>query len=77
MLKALALGAQAVLIGRPTLYGTAAGGQAGAARAIVILRQEIDCALAMLGCPDVAGLNRDRVFRPAPADFTSAQSAEG
>lgn len=34
--------------------------------------REIDCALAMLGCPDVAGLNRDCVFRPAPADFRLA-----
>ena len=57
VVKALALGARAVLIGRPTLYGTAAGGEAGAARAIAIFREEIDRVLALLGCPDIAALN--------------------
>jgi (S)-mandelate dehydrogenase len=42
VIKALALGAQAVMIGRPTLYGTAAGGEVGASRAINIFREEID-----------------------------------
>ena len=59
VVKALALGAQAVLIGRPTLYGTAAGGEAGAARAIAIFREEIDRVLALLGCPGIAALNRE------------------
>ncbi len=59
VVKALALGAKAVLIGRPTLYGTAAGGEAGAARAIAIFREEIDRVLALLGCPDIAALNRE------------------
>ena len=59
VVKALALGAKAVLIGRPTLYGTAAGGEAGAARAIAIFREEIDRVLALLGCPRIAALNRE------------------
>jgi isopentenyl diphosphate isomerase/L-lactate dehydrogenase-like FMN-dependent dehydrogenase len=59
VVKALALGARAVLIGRPTLYGTAIGGQAGAARAIEIFRDEIDRLLALIGCPGVAELGRD------------------
>ena len=59
VVKALALGAEEVLIGRPTLYGTAAGGEAGAARAIAIFREEIDRVLALLGCPDIAALNRE------------------
>ncbi|MNC93919.1 (S)-mandelate dehydrogenase [compost metagenome] len=59
MLKALALGAQAVLIGRATLYGTAAAGEAGAARAIAILREETDRVMALLGARDVASLNRE------------------
>ena len=59
VVKALALGAQAVLIGRPTLYGTAAGGAAGAARAIAIFREEIDRVLALLGCPGIAALDRE------------------
>ncbi len=59
VVKALALGAQTVLIGRPTLYGTAAGGEAGAARAIAIYREEIDRTLAQVGCTSIAQLNRD------------------
>jgi isopentenyl diphosphate isomerase/L-lactate dehydrogenase-like FMN-dependent dehydrogenase len=59
--KALALGARAVLIGRAHVYGVAAGGEAGAAAAIRILKGEIDNTLALLGWPDVATLDR-RVF---------------
>ncbi len=59
VVKALALGAKAVLIGRPTLYGTAVGGEAGAARAITLFREEIDRTLALIGCRSVAALNRD------------------
>ena len=58
VVKALALGAKAVMIGRPTLYGTAVGGQAGAARAIGIFREEIDRALAHLGCINMNELDR-------------------
>ena len=65
VVKALALGAQAVLVGRATLYGVAAGGEAGAARAIAILREEIDRVLALLGCPGVAHLSREFLI---PAD---------
>lgn len=59
VVKALALGAKAVLIGRAPLYGTAAAGEAGAARAIEIYRDEIDRVLALIGCPDVKALSRD------------------
>ncbi len=59
VVKALALGAAAVLIGRATLYGTAVAGEAGAARAIEIYRDEIDRILGLIGCPDVAQLDRD------------------
>jgi len=64
VVKALALGAKAVLIGRPTLYGTAAGGEAGAARAIAIFREEIDRVLALLGCRSVAELGQDCLVLP-------------
>jgi (S)-mandelate dehydrogenase len=50
IVKALALGASAVLVGRATLYGTAAAGEAGATRAIDILRDEIGRVLALVGC---------------------------
>ena len=58
IVKALALGARAVLIGRATLYGIASGGEAGAARAIDLLREEIDRTLALLGCRNIAALDR-------------------
>jgi (S)-mandelate dehydrogenase len=45
------LGARYVFVGRATLYGAAAGGTAGAKRAIAILRDEIDRVLAQIGCP--------------------------
>jgi isopentenyl diphosphate isomerase/L-lactate dehydrogenase-like FMN-dependent dehydrogenase len=59
VVKALALGAQAVLIGRATLYGTAVGGEAGAARAIAILREEIDRVMALVGARSVTELSRE------------------
>ena len=56
VIKAMALGADAVLVGRAMLYGVAAAGRPGAARALEILRQEIDRSLALLGCPSVKDL---------------------
>ena len=64
VVKALALGANAVLVGRPTLYGTAAGGEAGAARAIRIFRDEIDRVLAFLGYRGIAEIERDCLILP-------------
>jgi (S)-mandelate dehydrogenase len=57
--KALALGAEGVHLGRATAYGLAAGGRAGAARAIGILADELDRTLALTGCPDLAALTPD------------------
>ncbi|HEX6004650.1 MAG TPA: alpha-hydroxy acid oxidase [Burkholderiales bacterium] len=59
VVKGLALGAKAVLIGRATLYGTAIAGQTGAARAIEIYRDEIDRLFALIGCTSVADLDHD------------------
>jgi isopentenyl diphosphate isomerase/L-lactate dehydrogenase-like FMN-dependent dehydrogenase len=56
IVKALALGAHAVLIGRATLYGVAAAGEAGAVRAIDILREETDRVMALIGCRSIAEL---------------------
>jgi isopentenyl diphosphate isomerase/L-lactate dehydrogenase-like FMN-dependent dehydrogenase len=53
VVKALALGANAVMVGRSTLYGVAAGGEAGAARALQIYRDEIHRNMALLGCNTV------------------------
>jgi isopentenyl diphosphate isomerase/L-lactate dehydrogenase-like FMN-dependent dehydrogenase len=63
VIKALALGAKAVLIGRATLYGTAVAGEAGAARAIEIYRDEIDRLMALIGCPDLGALDADYLAR--------------
>jgi L-lactate dehydrogenase (cytochrome) len=58
VIKALALGAKAVMFGRPYLYGLGAGGQAGCELAIEILRKELDRNLALIGCPRAADLDR-------------------
>jgi L-lactate dehydrogenase (cytochrome)/(S)-mandelate dehydrogenase len=58
VLKAMAIGAHCTLVGRATLYGAAAGGKRGAARALEILREEIGTAMAMLGLNTMAELDR-------------------
>lgn len=57
VLKALALGANACSIGRPYLYGLAAGGQAGVERALELLRDEIQRSMALLGCQRIEDVN--------------------
>ena len=64
IVKALCLGARAVLIGRAYAYGLAAAGQAGVARALQILREDVARTLRLLGCPSVAGLNSSYVDIP-------------
>jgi (S)-mandelate dehydrogenase len=61
--KALALGAEGVLLGRAPVYGLAAGGREGATRALGILADEFDRTLALTGCTGVAGLTPDLVVR--------------
>ena len=63
--KALALGAEAVLIGRPALFGIATAGRAGAARALALLAHEFDTVLANLGCRAPSELNADLIWCPA------------
>jgi 4-hydroxymandelate oxidase len=62
ILRALALGADAVMVGRPILWGLAAAGEAGVARVLEILRQELDLAMALAGCPDRASITRDLIL---------------
>jgi len=57
VVKALCLGARAVLIGRAYAYGLAAAGQAGVARALEILRADVDRTMRLLGCSSVAALD--------------------
>ena len=61
--KAVALGAEGVLLGRAPVYGLAAGGEAGVAHALAILADELDRTLALTGCAGVAGLSQDLVAR--------------
>ncbi len=63
VLKALALGARAVLVGRPVLWGLAAGGESGAASILRLLYNELDLAMALAGAPTVADITRDLVRR--------------
>jgi isopentenyl diphosphate isomerase/L-lactate dehydrogenase-like FMN-dependent dehydrogenase len=60
---ALALGADAVLVGRPALWGLAAGGEQGAGRVLEILRAELELTLLLCGCATPAELTRAHVQR--------------
>jgi isopentenyl diphosphate isomerase/L-lactate dehydrogenase-like FMN-dependent dehydrogenase len=59
ILKARALGAQAVLVGRATLFGVMAGGEAGAQRALQILSGELERAMQLCGVRSVAEIGAD------------------
>jgi isopentenyl diphosphate isomerase/L-lactate dehydrogenase-like FMN-dependent dehydrogenase len=63
---ALALGADAVLVGRPALWGLAVGGEAGARRVLELLREELELTLALCGCASPAELTRGHL-RQAPS----------
>jgi 4-hydroxymandelate oxidase len=69
---ALALGADAVLVGRPALWGLAAGGEAGARRVLELLREELELALALCGCASPAELTAAHVQRAPVASVYSA-----
>ncbi len=65
VLKAVALGAKAVLVGRPVLWGLAAAGEPGARHILEILRGELDLAMALCGCATIAGITPDLVTTAA------------
>jgi 4-hydroxymandelate oxidase len=67
VLKALALGATAVAIGRPYLYGLACSGAAGVRAVVNVLRNELEMAMALTGRPTIASIDRSVVAR-APAE---------
>lgn len=66
VLKALALGASAVMIGRPYLYGLAVAGALGVAHVINILRTELEMAMTLTGCATVADVKPDIIWRARP-----------
>jgi isopentenyl diphosphate isomerase/L-lactate dehydrogenase-like FMN-dependent dehydrogenase len=65
VVKALCLGARAVLIGRAYAWGLGAGGEAGVAKAIEILRADVLRTLKLLGCASVTGLDTSYVQAPS------------
>jgi L-lactate dehydrogenase (cytochrome) len=67
VVRALALGGRAVMVGRPYLYGLASGGTAGVRRVLEILHGEVDHALALTGVPKVGDLDRTVVRRADPS----------
>ena len=73
IVKAIALGADAVMMGRPTAFGVAAGGQAGGEAALNILKGEYMQTLGFIGCKSAAEITRD-VLGPAPG--AAARSLE-
>jgi len=63
VLKAMALGASAVLVGRPVVYGLAANGAFGASHVLRILRDEFEIAMALTGCRTVADIGPHLIHR--------------
>jgi (S)-mandelate dehydrogenase len=72
VIKALALGANAVMLGRAPLHGVAAAGEAGAHRALQIYRDEIDRVLGLLGCTSLDQLTREHVDMSIVRGHTSS-----
>ena len=69
VVKALCLGARAVLVGRAYAWGLGAAGEAGVARAIEILRTELTRTLRLIGCESVSAL--DRTYIECPGEWTA------
>jgi 4-hydroxymandelate oxidase len=66
VLKAVALGARAVLVGRPILHALATAGAIGVAHALRLLRDELEIALALTGCADLTEVSRASLFEASP-----------
>jgi isopentenyl diphosphate isomerase/L-lactate dehydrogenase-like FMN-dependent dehydrogenase len=64
IVKALCLGANAVLCGRAYAYGLAAAGEAGVNRAVEILRTDVERTLRLLGCPSIEKLDQSYINVP-------------
>ncbi len=74
VLKGLALGADALAIGRSTLYGVAAAGEAGATRALEIFDAEIRRTMAVMGLTNISSISRDHIR--LPGDLPVSGSAQ-
>jgi len=65
---ALALGADAVLVGRPQLHGLAVAGALGVAHVVRLIREELELAMALAGCATIADIDAQALFTPAPGE---------
>jgi L-lactate dehydrogenase (cytochrome) len=65
IVKALCLGARAVLVGRAYAYGLAAAGHEGVRKAIQILREDVERTMRLLGCPSITELNDSYIEYPS------------
>jgi isopentenyl diphosphate isomerase/L-lactate dehydrogenase-like FMN-dependent dehydrogenase len=77
ILKALALGARAVCIGRPYLWALVVNGEEGVRDLLRILRDELSLAMALSGRPTIAAIDRSLVCRVSNTDVTSGQPPPG
>jgi len=73
VLKALALGARAILVGRPVLWGLAVDGSHGVEAVLRLLHEELELAMALCGCPDISSISVDLIAAQAPQ--TSRQAS--
>ena len=64
VIKAIALGAKAVMVGRPILWGLTVDGADGVGQVLALLREEIETAMALCGCPSVADIDADLLQLP-------------
>ena len=69
--RALALGANACMIGRAFLYGLGAGGQAGVSQAIGIFRRELDTTMVLAGIDDVKKIDHRAIASELPGEFAA------
>ena len=66
-MQALALGADAVLLGRPVMYGLAIDGQKGVERILQLLRKELELAMVLAGCASLKDVSKDLIMHYPPA----------
>ena len=71
VIKALALGADFVMLGRPFMYGIGAAGEQGLDGVIELLTGQVDAALSQIGIPDINDIDRSVVVNQPPWNLTS------
>ena len=69
VVTALCLGAKFCFVGRWTLYGVAAGGEAGASHALDLMKNEVSLTMGQMGAPDIKSLDQSFLMWDSPDDF--------